>query len=69
MNQKPKTIVKAIKARRIDVILYDTLITSEPDDTYMTVYNASEELLDLIRKIAMSEGPFVWQPDNAGEEQ
>lgn len=65
-NPKPKIIVKAIKARRIDVILDDALITSEANDTYMTVYNASEELLDLIRKIAMSEGLFVWQPDNIG---
>ena len=66
INPKPKNLVKAIKARHVDVILDNTLITSDPDDTYMTVYNASEELLDLIRKIAMSEGLFVWQPDNAG---
>lgn len=66
MNPTPKSIVKAIKARHIDVILDDTLITSEPDDTYMTVYNASEELMDLIKKIAASEGLFVWQLDNTG---
>ena len=64
MNPKPKTIVKVIKARHVDVILNDALITSEPDETYMTVYNASEELLDLLKKIAVSEGLFVWQPDN-----
>ena len=69
MNPTPKSIVNAVKARHIDAILDDALIVSESDDTYMTVYNASEELLDLIRKIAMSEGLFVWQPDNAGGEQ
>ncbi len=73
MNPKPKNIVKAIKARHIDVILDDTLITSEPDDTYMTVYNASGDLLELLRKISFSEGLFVWQPDNmennTGKEQ
>ena len=69
MNPTPKSIVKAIKARHIDVILDDTLITSEPDDTYMTVYNASEELLELLKRIAASEGLFVWEPDNTEEEQ
>ena len=69
MNPTPKSIVKAIKARHIDVILDNTLITSEPDDTYMTVYNATEELMDLIKKIAASEGLFVWEPDNTEEEQ
>ena len=64
MNPTPKNIVKAIKARHIDVILDDVLITSEPDDTYMTVYNAREELIELLRKISISEGLFVWQPDN-----
>jgi hypothetical protein len=29
----------------------------------MTVFNASEELLDLIRPIAMAEGLFVWKPE------
>ena len=73
MNPTPKNIVKAIKARHIDVILDDVLITSEPDDTYMTIYNASEELLELLKGIAASEGLFVWQPDNmennTGKEQ
>ena len=64
MNPKPKNIVKAIKARHINVILNNALIASEPDDTYMTVYNASEELLELLRKITASEGMFVWQPGN-----
>ena len=69
MNPKPKTIVKAVKARHIDAILDDALIVSEPDDTYITVYNASEELLELLKRIAASEGLFVWKSDNAGEEQ
>ena len=66
MNPKPKSIVKAIKARHIDIILDNALITSEPDETYMTVYNVSEELLELLKRIAASEGLFVWKPDNAG---
>ena len=66
MNPTPKSIVKAIKARHIDIILDNALITSEPDETYITVYNVSEELLELLKKIAASDGLFVWKPDNTG---
>ena len=61
MNPKPKDLAKAIKTRHIDAILDNTLITSEPDETYMTVYNANEELINLLTKIAASEGLFVWR--------
>ena len=63
MNPEPKSLVKAVKARHIDVLLDNVLITSEPDDTYITVYNATEDLLNLLRDIAVSEGLFVWKPE------
>jgi hypothetical protein len=40
------------------------LITVSSDDTYMTVYNPTEEVLELIGSLAGSEGLFVWQPNN-----
>ena len=43
----------------------DTLIGINCDDTYMTVYQPTDRLLDLIRKLAAAEGLFVWQPDGA----
>ena len=61
INPNPKSIVKAVKTRHIDVVLDNALITNEPDDTYMTVYNANEELLELLTSIATSEGLFVWK--------
>jgi hypothetical protein len=42
----------------------DVLITVSSDDTYMTVYNPTEEVLELIGSLAGSEGLFVWQPNN-----
>lgn len=39
----------------------DTLITLDTDDTGMTVYNAKEEFLDLIGRIASSCGVFLWR--------
>ena len=42
----------------------DVLITVCGDDTYMTVYNPTEEMTELIGSSAGSEGLFVWQPNN-----
>ena len=37
----------------------DVLITVSGDDTYMTVYNPTEEVLELIGSLAGSEGLFL----------
>ena len=39
----------------------DVLITVSVDDTYMTVYNPTEEVLELIGSLAGSEGLFLWR--------
>ena len=39
----------------------DVLITVSGDDTYMTVYNPTEEVLELIGSLAGSEGLFLWR--------
>ena len=39
----------------------DVLITVNGDDTYMTVYNPREEMTELIRSLADSEGLFLWK--------
>lgn len=43
----------------------DALIVADGCDTHMTLYNPSDDLLDLIKQIAASEGLFVWQPPQA----
>lgn len=35
------------------------MILSEPDDTYMTLFNPDDELLELVKLIASGEGLFV----------
>ena len=39
----------------------DVLITVSGDDTYITVYNPAEEVLELIGSLAGSEGLFIWR--------
>ena len=41
----------------------DALITISGDDTYMTVYNPSKEILELLGSLASSEGLFIWNPE------
>ena len=42
----------------------DVLITVSGDDTYMTVYNPTEEVLELIGSLAGSEGLFILSYDD-----
>ena len=42
----------------------DVLITVSGDDTYMTVYNPTEEAIELIGSLAGSEGLFMWEQKN-----
>ncbi len=39
-----------------------TLAVLNADDTYMTVYNPSAGLLEMLRRLAGAEGLFVWKP-------
>ena len=47
---------------RIIVKNENTLIVSNKDDTYLTVYNPVEHVLTLIRRLASAEGLYVWRP-------
>ena len=40
----------------------DSMLTISGDDTHMTVYHPSEELLELLGSLAASEGLFLWKP-------
>ena len=41
----------------------ETLITLSADDIYMTIYNPSEETLELLAPLVASEGLFIWKPE------
>jgi hypothetical protein len=60
-NPAPERIRDIMMERYVYIMLGDSMILSEPDDTHMTVFNPDEELLGLIREISSSEGLFVWK--------
>ena len=62
MNPPPERIAEEMCTRRVSIMVNDAMIVSEPEDTYLTVYNPDEKLLDLIRVLSAGEGLFVWKP-------
>lgn len=62
VNPSPDQIAEEIRSRYLCILTEESLIVSEPDDTYLTVYNPDEKLLEFIKTIAASEGLFVWKP-------
>ena len=65
VNISPEHIADAIYKRYVNIMVDDAMIVSEPEDTYLTIYNPDEDLLTLIRELASGEGMFVWKNDNS----
>ena len=66
-NPEPKLLASHIKGNQGNLCLLvgasEGLITLGRDDTNMTVYAPSEDLLELIRTLASAAGLFVWKPN------
>ena len=61
-DPSPERIASEMRTRYLYIMLKDSMILSEPDDTHMTVFNPDKETLELIRILAAGEGLYVWQP-------
>lgn len=64
INPSVDYIAEQIKNRYLYIMTKDSMILSEPDETYLTVFNPDAELLELLKVLANSEGLFVWKPAN-----
>ena len=65
INISPEQIADAIHKRYVNIMVKDAMIVSEPEDTYLTIYNPDEDLLTLMRELASGEGMFVWKNENS----
>lgn len=63
INPAPQHIADEMKKRYLYIMVGESMILSEPDDTHLTVFNPDSQLLELIRQIASGEGLFVWKPN------
>lgn len=61
INPSIERIEKEMKTRYLYIMIGDSMILSEADDTHMTLFNPDEELLELIKDIASKEGLFIWK--------
>ena len=67
-NPEPATLVDwlmdSMKQGYLCILVENekTLITASSDDTHLTLYNPSPELLELVGKLASAAGLFLWQP-------
>lgn len=61
VNPDPAHIAEQMRTRTLFVMLDDAMILSEPDDTNLSLFNPSEELLELVEAVAASEGLYVWK--------
>ena len=66
VHPEPELLTSHIKDNQGDLCILigasEGLITLGRDDTHMTVYAPSEDLLELIRTLASAVGLFVWKP-------
>ena len=62
VNPSPEQIAEAMRSRYVCIRFGDAMIVSQKDDTYLTLYNPDEELLQLVRTLCVGEGLYVWQP-------
>ena len=60
-NPAPEELKEALQSRYLNILAGNALIVSDPGDTYMTLYNADERLLSLMRSLAAAEGLFIWK--------
>ena len=62
LNPSPDRTAAIMMEKYVYIMIGESMILSEPDDTHMTIFNSDESLLELVRPIALAEGLFVWKP-------
>ena len=67
LNPPPEALKTRILENKEDVtlLLEDSLIQLNADDTHLTLFGPSRRLLYLVRMMAEAEGLFVWAPGEA----
>ncbi len=67
VDPPPEHLAAQMRKRVLCIMIGESMILSEPDDTHLTVFDPDPQLLELIRQIAAGQGLFVWKP-SFGEE-
>ena len=62
LNLSPDRTAAIMMEKYVYIMISESMILSEPDDTHLTIFNPDESLLELVRPIALAEGLFMWKP-------
>lgn len=62
VNPAPENLADGMRKRYLYIMVDQSMILSEPDDTHLTVFDPDEKLLALVKALAAGEGLFVWKP-------
>lgn len=62
INPAPKQVAREMRKRYLYIMIGESMLLSEPDDTHMTLFNPDPQLLELTKIIAAGEGLYVWKP-------
>ena len=64
-NPSPDRLEEMILQNRdiVDIVLEEAMIVVRHDDTYMSVYDPDERLLEILKPLAAVNGLFLWKPD------
>jgi hypothetical protein len=63
INPDPEILADVMNKNYVNIIIDDALIVSAPDETYLTIYNPDEDLLNMLKILAAGEGLYVWRPE------
>ena len=62
-NPAPVWIDEVMRGQSVCIRVDGSLILSEPEDTYLTLFDPDEKLLELVKTLASGEGLYVWKPE------
>ena len=64
-NPSPERLEETILHNRgiVDIVLKEAMIVVRHDDTYMSVYDPDERLLNILKPLAAANGLFLWKAD------
>ena len=63
-NPDPERIADAVMSRRVCVLTGESMLVSEPDELYLTVYHPDDDLLARLRTLCAGEGMYLWKPED-----
>ena len=60
-NLTAERLKELVGHQYLQIILEDAMIVSDPDDMYMSLFNPSDRMLEIIKGIVAIEGLCMWE--------